>query len=541
MICSKVNSLLLKISALVLLAVSFGLRFRLLFIRRFDADEFEYLRGAFYVFNGWLPYKDFFEHHTPLFFYLLSPLFLLGENPDLIFIGRLVMLFLTILIVFLIFRVARVFYGSAVAWITSVWLSFIFIFFEKTLEIRPLLPALVFFLSGTLLIAGSGGKASKNRSFSAGIMYSLAFLCTQKIIFLLIGVGLAFLTNSCLEPRSSTRHKPDLRPAGLMLSGFLLPLALFLLYFWLRGGLKDFIYRNLIMNLMWKRREPLATYLISLAYENPFLFFWSIWGWVATGFRLLTGKEANNHLLIWSPASMGVVGLLVTPIVFGQYYALLVPLFAILAAKGFFDFLRRFLNSSGRKRIAGCFLIFLSGPGLLWLISYVLVLKPHRFWENLRLTNPLFIVGGALTCFLLGKAEKARMKDLALILLALLIVSRPLNFIFQEHRDRNYEQIKVIKTIIRQTGPADRVMDGWEPTGSLFRLPAYYYHFLHEGVLMMMSPEEKGEELLLALKKTRPKIIFQGEYLESLSPGVRDYLGFHYRTHHSEPTLLIRK
>ena len=55
------------------------------------------------------------------------------------------------------------------------------------------------------------------------------------------------------------------------------------------------------------------------------------------------------------------------------------------------------------------------------------------------------------------------------------------------------------------------------------------------------SAEEKGEELLLALKKTRPKIIFQGEYLESLSPEVRDYLGFYYRTHHSEPTLLIRK
>jgi hypothetical protein len=43
--------------------------------RWFDSDEFEHSHAAWCVFKGMLPYKDFFEHHTPRYYYLLSPFF----------------------------------------------------------------------------------------------------------------------------------------------------------------------------------------------------------------------------------------------------------------------------------------------------------------------------------------------------------------------------------------------------------------------------------------------------------------------------------
>ena len=535
------NSRWLKIGALALLALAIILRGWLLFIRRFDPDEFQYLRGALCVFRGWLPYKDFFEHHTPLFFYLLAPLFALGENPDLIFIARMLMFSFAILNLLLVFRLGRAVYGPAIAWIASVWLSFIVIYFNKTLEIRPLLPALLFFLSGMILAIDPGGRASNRRAFFAGIFFSLSFLCTQKIIFLLIGVGLAGIVQLRRRERGLYHHQIDLRRIALLCTGFLMPLLLFLLYFWVNGGAKDFIYRNIVMNLAWKRREPLEAYPIGIAYANPFFFFWGIWGWAATGLGIFTGKETKTSSFIWFPASAAVVGLFATPVVFGQYYALILPLFAILAAKGFLDFLSRLQDVPGRKRLAGCLLILLSGPGLLVLTGFVPVRDPARLAATPRLLNPLFIGGVAIISLLLAAEKRQSAIKRSLALLVLLLLSRPTALIFRTHRDNNSEQMRIIKTIMRRTHPEDRVLDGWEPYGSLLRLPAYYYHFLHEGVLLMMSPEEKGEALLLALQETRPKIIIRGEHLLALSPGVRDYISSHYRGDEGESSFLIRE
>ena len=39
----------------------------------YEADEMEHLHGAWNVGQGLLPYRDFFEHHPPLLYYLLAP------------------------------------------------------------------------------------------------------------------------------------------------------------------------------------------------------------------------------------------------------------------------------------------------------------------------------------------------------------------------------------------------------------------------------------------------------------------------------------
>ena len=44
-------------------------------VRFFDPDEFEHSHAAFSVFKGLLPYRDFFEHHTPWYYFALSPFF----------------------------------------------------------------------------------------------------------------------------------------------------------------------------------------------------------------------------------------------------------------------------------------------------------------------------------------------------------------------------------------------------------------------------------------------------------------------------------
>ncbi|MBU0761569.1 MAG: hypothetical protein KKD39_00955, partial [Candidatus Altiarchaeota archaeon] len=38
-------------------------------------DDVENLHASWLVYRGYIPYRDFFEHHTPLTWYVLSPLF----------------------------------------------------------------------------------------------------------------------------------------------------------------------------------------------------------------------------------------------------------------------------------------------------------------------------------------------------------------------------------------------------------------------------------------------------------------------------------
>lgn len=46
-------------------------------------DEFEYARATRWIVNGRLPFRDFFEHHTPLFWYLLAPVGALAHGTGI--------------------------------------------------------------------------------------------------------------------------------------------------------------------------------------------------------------------------------------------------------------------------------------------------------------------------------------------------------------------------------------------------------------------------------------------------------------------------
>ena len=63
----------------------------MLFNRPYKADDWEHLASAWFVFNGYLPYRDFFQHHNPLLWYLFAPIFSVLSNPlDIFYVGRVV-------------------------------------------------------------------------------------------------------------------------------------------------------------------------------------------------------------------------------------------------------------------------------------------------------------------------------------------------------------------------------------------------------------------------------------------------------------------
>ena len=65
----------------ILSLAGFIFRFPEIWNRQFDPDEFEHMHAAFSIASGMVPYRDFFEHHPPLFWLLLQPLFYFFHDP----------------------------------------------------------------------------------------------------------------------------------------------------------------------------------------------------------------------------------------------------------------------------------------------------------------------------------------------------------------------------------------------------------------------------------------------------------------------------
>src|SRR5918912_464114 len=84
------RSLYLVLFGLFLFSVL--LRVGLTLNRELDMDEFQHLHSAWMVSRHYLVYRDFWEPHTPLLYYLLSPHFhSASEGPGLVFAARVIM------------------------------------------------------------------------------------------------------------------------------------------------------------------------------------------------------------------------------------------------------------------------------------------------------------------------------------------------------------------------------------------------------------------------------------------------------------------
>jgi hypothetical protein len=58
-----------------LILVLMGLRIPLIETRGFNPDELEHMHFTWRISRGEVPYRDYFEHHTPALHYALQPIF----------------------------------------------------------------------------------------------------------------------------------------------------------------------------------------------------------------------------------------------------------------------------------------------------------------------------------------------------------------------------------------------------------------------------------------------------------------------------------
>jgi len=432
--------------------------------RKFDPDEFQHAHAAWCVFKGMIPYKDFFEHHTPWYYYALRPFFhwfavdaSFESAKHFLLFGRGLSLVLAMLSALLVILIGRRWENHRIAWVAGFLLVGQPVFLEKTVEIRPDVLALPFFLGGLyfLLRGLDRGTGSVSRCrwclLAAGLSLGAAVMATQKMLFVLPGaaVGLAIWW---LAARTTEGPRSRILSTVAFFVGVAVPGTLTWAAFALHHAGDVFIKNNFLLNSKWSHvaHEQL---LRVLAGSAPVLVL-CLLGCTVSLYRFFrSGQRSWGEFLLGCILFGLVAGILVVPVAHRQYYLMPIPIACLFAAKG-----------------------------LLFLID--LVQERARAWLLILAIFPLSVL--------------------------------PVLGLRQSFVSRNDSQLARLEYVFANTKPTDMVMDGWEGTG-VFRPHAFHYFFIHDEMLGKLPPE-RVDAYLDALENGRigPRLIAMDDHLVAL-------------------------
>ena len=327
---AKKNLLTLGLVSLLTGFLLLGLVLTLLVSRNrgYQVDEVENIHASYNMAKGQLIYKDFWQGHNPLLYYVLEP-WMRTENPKQTFQNaRMVMVvFLLIAVAFTALAV-RERYGWPAASLAAGLLLFHTTFIERGMEVRADVAAV-----GCTMIAlwlEVRGKNQLKRFIIQGLLLSLAFLFTQKAVFHCFAFG-------CLWLFQTIRLR-TISLVVLPMVAWCLPLAMMALFMWIAGNWEDFVRYGYIypMEGISGEAKGLPTfgpwrYILSEGKRN--LFFLIGAGMSLFLAPLIYFKDKKRGIAFFFPVYLAVwslIGLYVNRFPYPYSQVQLIPPFAFL-------------------------------------------------------------------------------------------------------------------------------------------------------------------------------------------------------------------
>lgn len=444
--------------------------------RQWDPDEFEHLQASWLIGEGLTPYRDFFEHHTPLWHLLTSAVFHVVE-PDsferatALMVGSRAFSFLcSAAVAALTWSLARRFAGRTVAAFALLLLLASSPFMQKGVEIRPDPLSTLCILVAVYALArafarpvqetGSAGSALRPAGSVAawvalaGGMGTLAVLASQKALFAGPGLALAFVW---LAGRRFGPRRPWVL-AAWGVAGAAVAAAPILAFFASRGALGAFVHHNFLLNAAWTRDKPddYIWQVLTLRYDAVVVAL------ALVGVALLIQKlRRPDRYEVWAliaaPLLSLIAGLAILPVPQKQYIFMMMPFAAICGA--------------------------------------VAVCHAPIGWG----TRPRSL-GGA-------------------VLAGVIVLSMARNLEWSFYRTDEDTRAK-FAFLLRNVPPDETVMGSWSP-GVAFRHPAWTYFFLHGEVQSMIPPAEyRTLAEKLQTGAIRPALVDFDRFMSQMPPDV---------------------
>ena len=314
---------ILDISVIIATGFLFLLQLCRMFSGGIDADDFEHLSSAWWMFNGYIPYRDFFQFHHPLLWYLIQPFFHWVDHPIKAFLFlRLFGGFCFLTNLWTIYLIVCSLKGS---WKTTLYTFLVYLsypmLFGFYIEGRPDIPMMSCLLLGVyFLIRFLQDKKRLSLIFSYAFLF-LSFAFLQKVVLFLFPFGIYQLY---------LLYKKKLlwKDIGLALIFPVATLTGYAFYLYQAGILWRYIELNWILNLYYSRGYQMYHLTITIydwIYHLLFATFLLYGVWQEKGLK--------RQLLIL--LSCFVLLFFFIPKPYNYYYSLIAPFMAIVMGFGF--------------------------------------------------------------------------------------------------------------------------------------------------------------------------------------------------------------
>jgi len=489
------------------------------------------------------------------------------------------MLIFTATILCLTYVLTKKLYGVDAGLFAALFLSYVLIFLEKTIEVRPDLPAAAFWLASVIFMVNGIQDSRETASLMwyalSGLSMGTAIMFTQKTLFGLGGIFVA-LIYPFADRRMGISWKQNLRRMSAFAGALIVLIILTCGFFLIHKGLWQFINCNFIMNFHWKAGFTPYGYIKQMLRQNPFFPVIGIMGLlVATVWIYKREEVAKGSFVPVFCAYSLLAGLFIMPVPYRQYYQLFLPFLAMYSGiifKEIMEFdIRRLIpiklfekklsslwKRLERKGSRGVRPLEQKGENGGVRPRYT---KNHPFSYGLRMLALIVVIVGLVYTLRYSKPSLPNFKDLlntrkltsgilylilwiplivsalvtficnkrayAVLLISIGIIAHPLDQMVTQLSEKNDGQLANIKYVMDSTSPWDAVLDGWSGYGFL-RPHAYYYFFLHGEIRAMLSEKELSDDLIESVKQNNTKIVIYDGDLRALPQRTQEYISANY-------------
>ncbi|MGI9309090.1 MAG: ArnT family glycosyltransferase [Gammaproteobacteria bacterium] len=314
-----------------------------------NPDEMQHIHIAWLIAHGDIIYRDFWEHHGPVYGLLNGALvYLTNAEPTLriLYWSRFLSLLVTGFSLYFTWLIARNLSLSRIgAFIAVVALSATFVTQTRGIEMRPDPLQSLFWIAGLYCLIRNQNERNLKLPIAAGALFTLSILANAKAGLGPFFVVVYYLTGHWLCDLKWADTWRDMRG---MVIGACIAAFPFIVYFLANGALIDFLYYSFWWNLevvfYWSATElhfenHLRTLSVSaqnlrrfITEQAPFLLL-SLVGtlyWVAR-LRKTEDAVANKRNWLFLIATFGAsLGWLLD--LYTQYFLMFLPLWAILVS-----------------------------------------------------------------------------------------------------------------------------------------------------------------------------------------------------------------
>ena len=236
------------------------------FSQSLQGDENEHLYNSYMIYLNKIPYKDFFEHHNPLLWYILSPLYFFLENNHFIYyVARSFMLINILLTSVIVYKITKLFniekffcYCSAI-----IYLSFPIIQIVG-IQIRPDTPMALLTTVGIYnVLKYLKNKEITNLSYSF-LFFCLAFWTLQKAVILILPIAVYFIY-LFIKKKITLKN---------LLSAVFYPTILSIIYIgylYFNHSLDAYFIYNYTSNMIFSKSSPWHKIICLKYYQDPII------------------------------------------------------------------------------------------------------------------------------------------------------------------------------------------------------------------------------------------------------------------------------